>query len=116
MLRSVDGFWLSARVFTGDFSNSYFHAFEAPGKNVYATISLSQVNQFPVDPDMRRRTSAYIARWTTYDPNGNIVAPSPNSAGITQNAVAVRNCSSLMFHLDVSNWVDATAQINIFEF
>lgn len=116
MLQSVNGFWMSARVLTGDFSNSYFHVFESPGKNVYATISLSQVNHFPVEPDMRRRATAYISWWTTFGPDGEVVGPFPNSAGTTQNAVAVRNCNSLLFNLDVSNWVEATAQINIFEF
>jgi hypothetical protein len=116
LLRSVDGFWISARVFTGDFSNSYLHVFEAPGKNVYATISLSEVNQLPIDPDMRRGATAYISWWTAYGPDGKWFAPFPNSTGHTQNAVAVCNCGSLEFRLDVSNWVDATAQINIFQF
>lgn len=29
VLQSVDGYWISARVFTGEFSNSYFHFFPA---------------------------------------------------------------------------------------
>jgi hypothetical protein len=116
VLRSVDGFWLSAAVFTGDFSNTYWHDFAKPGKNVYATISLSQVNHFPVEPDLRRRASAYISWWTAYSPDGKVIGPSFISAGATLNAIAVRNCNSLLFTLDVSNWVEATAQINIFEF
>jgi hypothetical protein len=116
MLRSVDGFWISARVFTGDFSNSYFHAFEAPGRNVYATISLSEVNHFPVEPDMERQAVAYIARWTAYGPDGKLFSPARTDLGRAQNAVAVRNCGSLEFRLDVANWVDAAAQINIFQF
>jgi hypothetical protein len=116
MLKSVDGFWISAQVFTGDFSNSYFHAFEAPGRNIYATIVLSEVDHFATEPDLGRRASAYILHWTTFGPDGILVAPSPNSMGRTQNAVAVRNCGSLEFRLDVSNWVVATAQISIFEF
>lgn len=116
MLKAVDGFWISAQVFTGDFSNSYFHFFAAPGKTVYATISLSEVNHYPTEPDMRRQASAYISWWTAYGPDGKLFAPSPNSMGPTQNAVAVRNCGSLQFDLAVSNWVSATAQINIFVF
>jgi len=116
MLQSVDGFWISARVNTGDFSNSYFHAFEAPGRDIYATIALSEVLHFATEPDMTRRAGAYIARWTAYGPDGKLFAPSVNSAGRTQNAVAVRNCGSLEFHLDVANWVFAIAQITIFEF
>jgi len=44
------------------------------------------------------------------------VAPEPNSMGRTQNAVRLRNCASLEFELEVSQWVSATAQINIFKF
>ncbi len=116
MLKSVDGFWISAQVYTGDFSNSYFHFLEAPGQNVYATISLSEVNHYPTEPDMRRQASAYISWWTAYGSDGKLFAPHPNSMGRTQNAVMVRNCASLQFNLDVSNWVVATAQINIFQF
>ncbi len=116
VLQSVDGFWISAQVFTGDFSNSYFHSFEAPGRNVYATIVLSEVSHYPTEPDMGRRASAYISWWTAYGPDGKLFAPSPNSMGRTQNAVAVRNCGSLEFRLEVSNWVVATAQISIFQF
>lgn len=115
MLKSIDGFWISASVFTGDFSLSYFHAFPAPGPDIYATISLSEVNHHPTEPDMRRRALAYIAHWTSFDLDGKLVAPETRSMGHTQNAVRVRNCGSLEFHLDVSNWVEATAQINIFE-
>jgi len=116
VLKSVDGFWISAQVFTGDFSNSYFHTFLAPGQNIYATISLSEVNHYATEPDLGRRASAYISRWTAYGPDGKLFAPNPNSMGRTQNAVMVRNCGSLQFNLDVSNWVVATAQINIFQF
>ena len=116
MLLSVDGFWITAQVFTGEFSNGYFHVFDLPGQNVYATISLSGVDHFPTEPDMERRVSAYIAWWTEYGADGKLFAPSPNSMGRAQNAVVVRNCGSLEFRLDVANWVVATAQINIFQF
>lgn len=116
MLLSVDGFWVTAQVFTGEFSNTYFHVFDRPGQNVYATISLSGLNQFPTEPDLQRRASAYIARWTIYDEDGKFSDPFPNSMGPAQNAVVVRNCATLEFRLDVANWVVATAQINIFQF
>lgn len=115
MLNRVDGYWISARVFTGEFSNSFFHVFPQPGVDVYATIGLSEVQQFPTEPAMERRASAYISRWTEWGPDGVLVAPSTNSMGRTQNAVMVRNCGSLQFNLDVTNWVVATAQINIFQ-
>jgi hypothetical protein len=115
VLSSVEGFWISARVFTGEFSNSSFHVFPGPGRDVYATIGLSEVNHFPTEPDMERRASAYISWWTEWAPDGELVAPFPNSMGRTQNAVMVRNCGSLQFNLDVANWVVATAQINIFQ-
>jgi hypothetical protein len=115
MLLSVDGFWITAQVFTGEFSNTYFHVFDRPGKSVYATISLSSLDHFSVEPGMRR-ASAYIARWTVYGPDGEFIAPFPNSMGLTQNAVVVRDCATLEFRLDVANWVVATAQINIFQF
>ena len=115
MFNSIDGFWISASVFTGDFSNSYFHAFPAPGQDVYATISLSEVNHYPTEPDLLRTAAAYISWWTVYGPEGKLVAPSLNSMGRMQNAVMVRNCGTLQFNLDVSNWVQATAQINIIQ-
>ena len=115
MLTAVDGYWITSRVFTGEFSNSYFHVFPAPGVDVYATIGLSEVNHYPTEPDMERRASAYISRWTEWGPDGVLVGPTPNSMGRTQNAVMVRNCGSLQFNLDVANWVVATAQINIFQ-
>jgi hypothetical protein len=115
VLTSVDGYWISAQVFTGDFSNSYFHAFPAPGRDVYATISLSQVNHYPTEPDLARSVSAYISWWTVYDADGKLIPGEPNSMGVTQNAVMLPRCGSLQFNLDVSNWVVATAQINIFQ-
>lgn len=114
MLQSVEGFWISASVYTGAFSNSYFHFVGSPGQNVYATISLSGVDHHP-GPAMEREANAYIVRWTTWGPDGALVAPFPNSMGRTQNAVAIRDCASIEFRLDVKNWVDATAQINIFQ-
>lgn len=112
MLPTVEGFWISAQVRTGDFSNSYFHVFDPPGRDVYATISLSDWQHFPMEPERQRRASAYIERWTQYAPDGRILTP--DSMGLTQNAVLVRNCRSLEFRLLVVNWVSAIAQINIF--
>jgi hypothetical protein len=116
MVRSVDGFWISAEVFIGDFSNSYYQFFDPPGPDVYATISLSQLNHSPTEPDLERRASAFIEEWVTYDADGKLVGPDPNSTGANQNAVYVRNCAAIGFRLDVSNWVSAIAQINIFQF
>jgi hypothetical protein len=115
VLKSVDGFWISAQVFTGTFSNSYFHTFPAPGQDIYATISLSELNHYPTEPDMRRSAAAYISWWTTYGSDGALLPPSSNIMLRAQNAVMLRNCGSLQFNLDVSNWVVATAQINIFQ-
>src|ERR1700687_5871991 len=116
MLQSVDGFWMSPRGFTGAFSNSYFHFIGSPGQNVYAPISLSGVDHYATEPDMERHATAYIARWTAYGPDGKLFAPSPNSMGRSENAGAIRDCASIAFHLDIENWVVATAQINIFQF
>ena len=115
MLNSVDGYWISAQVFAGDFSNTYFHVFPEPGRDIYASISLSEVSHYATEPDQGRTASAYISWWTTYGPDGKLFAPSPNSMGRTQNAVMLRSCGSLQFNLDVSNWVFATAQISIFQ-
>jgi hypothetical protein len=114
MLQSVEGYWLNARVLTGEYAQNHFHVFPFPGRAVYATIALSGVNHFPTEPDLRRRAQAYIARWTVYDEVGNIVAPEPNSMGEHQNAAYVERCATLEFVLEVANWVDATAQVNIF--
>ncbi len=114
MLLSVEGFWMTAQVNTGEFLKGYLHTFDGPGHNVYATISLSGLDHFATD--MPRRASAYIAWWTEYGADGKLFPPYPNSMGRAQNAVFVRNCGSLYFRLDVANWVVATAQINIFQF
>ena len=118
MLKSIDGFWISAQVFSGSFSNSYFHIFPSSGHNVYATISLSEVTHYPTEPDLERSAAAYISWWTSYGLDGkqNAPSPEPKPTERTRNAVVVRDCGSLQFNLDVSNWVAATAQINIFEF
>jgi hypothetical protein len=115
MLRSVEGFWIRAEVNEGNFTNSYFHFFEPPGQNVYATISLSSFdNSFPRS-QLAFNAFAYIIRWTTYGSDGKLVGPFP-SMGHAQNAVIVHNCGSLEFGLEVTNNVDAVAQINIFQF
>lgn len=116
MVRSVEGLWISAEVFTGEFSNSCYQFFDPPGPDVYATISLSQLYHSPTEPDLERRASAFIEEWVTYDADGKFVAPDPNSTGHNQNAVFVRNCGAIGFRLDVSNWISAIAQINIIQF
>jgi len=111
---SVEGFWIAASMFGhGTFSQSYFQFYEPPGQDIYATIALSGIDHFPSDTE--HSASAYIARWTVYGPDGKLVAPEPNSMGPTQNAIGLRNCASLEFELEVSQWVSATAQINIFK-
>jgi hypothetical protein len=117
MLTAVDGFWIRAVAFNeGSFRNSSFHFFETPGLNVYATITLSGVSRASSGSEHGLAAVASIIRWTTWGPDGKLVAPSPGSMGETQNAVVVRNCASLEFALDVRNAVDAIAQINIFRF
>ena len=115
MLRSVEGYWLSAQVFTGEFTNSYFHFFPEPGATVYATISLSEVKQYPMDREPVRDAAGYISRWAVYGPDGRLVGPNADSMGRSQNAVMIRDCGFIQFDLHVANWTVATAQINIFQ-
>jgi hypothetical protein len=115
MLLSVEGFWIAASIFgDGTFSQSYFQFYEPPGQDIYATIALSRLDHYPGDAD--HFVSAYIARWTVYGPDGKLFAPEPNSMGRAQNAIGLRNCASLEFELEVTHWVTAAAQINIFKF
>lgn len=112
---SVEGFWIDAAIYgDGTFSESYFQFYEPPGQDVYATIALSRLDHYPTDA--AHFASAYIARWTVYGPDGTLFAPEPNSMGKAQNAIALRNCASLEFELEVTGWVEAAAQINIFTF
>lgn len=116
MLQSVDGFWIAAKAFGDElYSEPSFHFFEAPGISLYATISLSSVwAHFDKGPV----AFAYIKRWATYGADGILVSgnPPPGSSGHEQDAVSLTDCGYLEFALDVSNWTEAIAQINIFRF
>ena len=83
------------------------------GTNVYASISLSEVNTLFAanDPDPKFSVTALVESWTFSEPDGTESAPQLGME-ITQNAVAVDNCATIKFAL-FGERVTATAQINI---
>ena len=119
MLRSVDGFWITAVAFgKGAFTNSSYHFFDPPGLDVYATISLSGITNLSPRDEPRGSAFAYITRWVAYGSDGKLSGLSgpAGNAGHEQNAAVIRNCGYLEFALAVENHVEAAAQINIFRF
>jgi hypothetical protein len=114
MLNRVDGYWIEI------IAPKFFLVQEftldplPPGTNVYANISLSDVNTLfeASDPDPKFAATAFIESWTFYKPDGSESAPEPGM-GFNQNAVAVENCARIKFAL-VGQRVAAIAQINIF--
>jgi hypothetical protein len=114
---SAEGFWIESSIFgDGSFSQSVFEVYEPPGRDIYATITLSGIDHFPNDG--QHFASAYIDSWTFFDADGKRVGVSSSSPGLgrAQNSIALRNCGSLYFVLEVANWTLAVAQISIFTF
>jgi hypothetical protein len=111
MVNRIDGYWISI-IAPGFFIVRDVLPF-APGTNVYASISLSEVNtEFAAnDPNPKFSTTAFVESWTFYNPDGS--ESEPQLGGFTQNAVEVENCATIKFTL-VGDRVAAIAQINIF--
>jgi hypothetical protein len=113
----IEGYWIAvvAPQFTvlQEFTTDPFR----PGTNVYASISLSEVNTlFEANaPNPRFAASAWIMSWTFYRPDGSESRPQSGGPLFTQNAVGVDNCARITFAL-AGQRVAATAQINIFTF
>ena len=116
MLTSVNGYWMEVVAPSFFFTQTFTLDPLPPGTNVYANISLSDLNTIfeAKDPDPSYVATAYIDSWTTYQPDGTESAPQTGS-GFSQNAVAVENCARINFSL-VGERVVAIAQVNIFTF
>jgi len=112
MVNRIDGYWISI-IAPGFFVVRDTLPFP-PGTNVYASISLSDVNTLFAanDPDPKFATTAFVESWTFYNPDGSESEPQVGM-GFSQNAVEVENCATIKFAL-VGDRVAATAQINIF--
>jgi hypothetical protein len=86
------------------------------GTNVFANISLSQINTLFEGklPDPTFVAVAFVSWWTFYLPDGTESGPQ-NGSGFEQNAVGIQNVARINFTLFAERtW--AIAQINIFEF
>lgn len=111
MVQRVDGYWIAA------LGPEVLQEFTLPalpqGTNVYANISLSQVNTLfeGNSPDPTFTANAFIDSWTVYNPDGTQSSPQSGN-GFVQNAVELENCATITFILFVERaW--AIAQINI---
>ena len=117
MVSRIDGYWMAilapGDTFLQEFTTDPFR----PGTDVYASISLSEVNTLfeANDRNPKFAVSAWIVSWTFYRPDGTQSPPQPGGPLFTQNAVAVDNCARITFALG-GRRVAATAQINIFSF
>jgi len=116
MVSRIDGYWMEviAPIF-------FFQEFTLdplpPGTNVYASISLSDVNTLFAGntPDPTFVATAYIESWTFYQPDGTESDPQTGNLLFNQNAVWVENCARIKFAL-FRERVVASAQINVFTF
>lgn len=116
MLKRIDGYTMT--VIAPNFALVEFHLDPLPpGTNVWANISLSNVNTLfeGNNPDPKFAVDAYIAYWTFYNPDGSESQPQPDGSVYFKNAVGVENCARIVF--DLFGWrAAAIAQINIFSF
>jgi hypothetical protein len=116
MLKTVTGYWLriiARSNFVGiDFTSDPF----PPGTNVYANITLNELNTYFYADSTNPKFSAtgYITYWTYYREDGTESEPQ-QPRGLTQNAIAINNCARINFALEGIGVV-TTAQVNIFTF
>jgi hypothetical protein len=117
MVTDIQGFFMDfttkgsiAREFT-------LNPFPPPGRNVFATISLSTVNSFPADVHGQPAAfmaRAYIPNFQVYKLDGTVTSGHPNVPNEFEgNSVFIPNCRTITFELDVNN-AFAIAQITLF--
>jgi hypothetical protein len=114
MLTRIEGYWM-AIIAPGTFT-VFLTLDPLPlGTNVYANISLSDVNTLfsGNDPDPKFAVNAVAESFTFYNPDGTQSAPQRVELPGLQNAIAVQNCATITFTLHGSR-VAAVAQVNIF--
>jgi hypothetical protein len=71
MVKSIEGYWMSI-VAPGFFVQRFTLGPLPPGTNLYASISLSDVNTLFAanQPDPKFATTAFVESWTFYKPDG----------------------------------------------
>ncbi|MBB5508905.1 hypothetical protein [Paraburkholderia atlantica] len=85
-----------------------------PGTNVFASISLNQIDTLFEGkfPDSTFTATSYIGWWTFYLPDGT-ESPQQDGSGFTQNSALLQNVARINFVLFAQRaW--AIAQISIF--
>jgi hypothetical protein len=113
LFTSVTGYWLRILA-PNDLLVQDFTLGPLPiGTNVYANISLNEVNTYFTPDSVEPKFSAagYIPYWTTYRDDGT--ESEYEGMGFNQNAVAINNCARITFALQGKH-VAATAQVNVF--
>jgi hypothetical protein len=115
MLNGIQGYYMVV-IAPGFFVQRFTLDPLPPGTNVYANVSLSDINTlfYRNDPDPKFAATAFVDSWTVYEPDGTQSAPQqgPLRANFNQNAIWVENCATITFAL--IGWrAEATAQINI---
>jgi len=113
MLNDVSGYYIEA-IAPYFFSLDYEFGPLAPGINVFATISLSEIDTLPFrkTDDGTFAAIGFISSWTYYLPDGK-ESDAQGDIDFTRNAVSVGNCARIRFTLIV-NAAAAIAQINTF--
>ena len=114
MLKRIDGYWMKVVMPSRGLFFLHFTIDPLPpGTNVYASISLSDINTdfFGNDADPKFSATAVIESWTSYLPDGT-QSDSQSGQGDVQNAVWIENCATIKFVL-FGERVAAIAQINI---
>lgn len=114
MLTTVNGYWLRI-IAPSDFVLQEITLAFPPGTNVYANISLNELNTYFLanSTDPKFSATSYIPYWSFYLDDGN--ESQREGMGFNQNAVAINNCASIRFVLEGIH-VAATALVNIFTY
>jgi hypothetical protein len=101
MLTSVNGYWLRIIAPSTFVSQELTLGPFPPGTNVYASISLSELNTYfePDSTNTKFSATVYIPFWTHYKDDGT-ESNQMQSMGFNQNAVAVNNCARIWVVLE----------------
>jgi len=117
MAQRIDGYWMDVYAPGNFFLEQLTIPPLPPGTNVFASISLSEVNTLfdRNDPNPKFSTSAHVDSYTTYLPDGSISPPQAAPLSTLQNGIFIENCATITFGLSGTR-VAATAQVTIFSF
>jgi hypothetical protein len=113
MLTSINGYWLRVIAPSAIESQELTLGPFPPGTNVYANISLNELNTyFELDSsNTKYSATGYIPFWTHYKDDGT-ESNQMQSMGFNQNAVAVDNCARIWLVLEGFRVV-ASALVNV---